>query len=179
MRTVSALLLVCLVLGLAAGCKEPGKTVEAVEVKPPAELPKPPEVVKPAPVPPKPALLEETTLEVETFKLDEAEVKDLAGASGGKAVLFASETAGAETVVPLKKGTYEVTLYAQGSDEDHDAVYLSVAGIENRVYTPEWGKVVACEPVVVVVPKDGPCKVVLLAAETGVYLDKVVLKRVK
>lgn len=179
MRKASALVVAGAVLGVLVGCQQLREKLGLAKGEPTAR-PTPAAggaVGKPAP--PEPALLEEAVLEVEEFKLDEAEVKDLAGAGGGKAVLFAEETAGAETVVPLKKGTYQVTLYAQGSDEDHDAVYLSVAGIENRVYTPEWGKVVACEPVVVVVPKDGPCKVVLLAAETGVYLDKVVLKRVK
>jgi len=165
MRTLRVWVVVCVAIGLVAGCKS-GDMMPT----PPVVTPTPP-VVTPT--------VGDVTLEVEAFKLDEAEVKDLAGASGGKAVLFGSETSGAETAVPLTKGTYQVTLYMQGADEDRDAVYLSVAGIENRLFAQEWGKVFACETVTVVVAKDGPVKVVLLAAETDVYLDKVVLKRVK
>jgi len=127
----------------------------------------------------RPPAAEGTVLECETFKLDHAKVLDLAGASGGKAVLFDSETCGAETSVPLTKGTYEVTLFIQGTDEDQDAVYLSVAGIEYRLFPEDYGKVMAVEPFTVEVAKDGAVKVVLMAAETGVYLDKVVLKKVK
>jgi hypothetical protein len=180
MRRLSAWLAVGVAVGLLVGCKETGEVpvveTPTVEVAPPVAPPVTPPVMPPA--------VGVVTLEVETFKLDEAEVRDLAGASGGKAVLFNSETSGAETSVPLKKGTYEVTLYMQGADEDHDAVYLSVAGIENRLYADEWGRVVVGavpdqERFTVAVPKDGPCKVVLLAAETDVYLDRVVLKLVK
>jgi len=121
----------------------------------------------------------EITLEVEKFKLDEAEVKDLAGASGGKAVLFDSEMSAAETSVSLTGGTYEITLHMQGGDDEHDAVYISVAGIEIRTYPEERDKVMAVEPFTVQVTRDGPVKVVIMAAETGVYLDKVVLKKVK
>jgi len=187
MRTLSVWLVVCVAVGLVAGCKNGDVVPTTLPVetpKPPVVTPTPP-VVTPTPpvvIPTPPVVIptvEEATLEVEAFKLDEAEVKDLAGASGGKAVLFGSETSGAETAVPLKKGTYQVTLYMQGGDSDHDAVYLSVAGVEYRLFPDEAGKVMAVESFTVQVTKDGPVKVILLAAETDVYLDKVVLKRVK
>jgi len=162
MRTLSVWLVVLVAAGLLAGCKDlrdmsAKRSLDKLEVKvPPGEV----------------------ALEVENFtKLDEAEVKDLAGASGGKAVLFDSEISGAETSVLLTKGTWEVTLHMQGGDSEHDAVYLSVAGIEERLFPEEADKVMAVESFTVQVTKDGPVKVVLLAAETGVYLDKVVLKK--
>ena len=164
MRTLSVWLVVLVAAGLLAGCKElrdmcKGGPTEAA----------PPEVK---------VLPSEVALEVEDFtKLDEAEVKDLVGASGGKAVLFDSEISGAETSVLLTKGTWEVTLHMQGGDSEHDAVYLSVAGIEERLFPEEADKVMAVESFSVQVTKDGLVKVVLLAAETGVYLDKVVLKK--
>jgi len=171
MRTLSAWLVVFAAVGLLAGCKD---IMDKIRGGPPEV--KPPEVQPPEVKPPPGELV----LEVEAFtKLEEAQVKDLAGASGGKAVFFDSETSAAETSVPLTKGTWEVTLFMQGTDEDQDAVYLDVAGTEQRLFPQDYGKVMAVEPFTVEVAKDGAVKVVLMAAETGVYLDKVVLKKVK
>ncbi len=119
------------------------------------------------------------TLDVKTFKLEDAQVKDCAGATGGKAVLFDKETASAKSTVTLKKGTYEVTLFMKAEDDAHDAVYLTVAGQEERLFPEDYGKVMAATPFTVEVKADGAVPVALTAAETGMFLDKIVLKKVK
>jgi hypothetical protein len=121
------------------------------------------------------------TLEIEDFPtLKDAKAMPLTGAGGGKAVLFDKETSLATTTVNLKKGTYEVTLYIQAVDPDHDAVLLSINGSENRLFTNDYGNVVpASDPFTFEMAADGPCVIQLKPAELDVQLDRVELKRTK
>ena len=167
MRTLS----VCVALSFAAALAAGGTS----------EMPKGGTTSKPTTTQAAPPEMKDglMTLEVETFTLEDATVKDLQGATGGKAVLFDKETSSAKTTVTLKKGNYEVTVFVQGVDPDHDAFFLSVAGEESRLFPAEYGKVVAADPVKVEVKQDGAVAIALAAAETGLYLDKVVVKAVK
>ena len=118
-------------------------------------------------------------LEVESFKLDKAEIRALKGASGGKAVLFKDEAGGAKITVTLKKGDYDVTVYGQAPDAESDAFYLSLAGTEERLYTEDHGKLSKTKTLKVTVAKDGPCDLKIEPAETGFYLDKVEIRKAK
>jgi hypothetical protein len=132
--------------------------------------------------PRRPAVGEELALEVETFRLTSARASEREGAGGGRIVLFESDASRAEAWVELASGTYEVTVILDGPDADHDAVYVSVAEDEYRVH-PEPGyrgclSAAARRPEVCVW-KDGAMPVVFRAAETGVSLDRLILKRVQ
>ncbi|MGQ9662473.1 MAG: hypothetical protein ACUVWX_09085, partial [Kiritimatiellia bacterium] len=120
----------------------------------------------------------EVVLEAETFELKNAKIVEIKGASGGKAILFEMDTGVATLTVPMKKGTYEVTAYGQGVDEEQDAFYVAVGSYEERVFPDEYGKIVATKAFRVVVPQDGPCKVVISAAEPNVHVDRIVIKPV-
>jgi len=177
--------------GLLAGCQGPGPTpaapaapAPAKPVAPKAETPKPAEVKpaepKPAEVKPATPVGGEVVLEVKSFTLKDAEVKDLAGASGGKAVLFGKEEASATKEVALKAGKYEAVVYLQAADGDHDAFYLVINGEENRLFPEDYGKVLPAKAVAFEVKADGAVKVELKASEeTGMFLDRVVIRPAK
>jgi len=147
----------------------------------PAPAPAPAEVKPVAPVAPVAPLAGEIVLEVESFTLKDAAVKELAGASGGKAVLFDKEDASSATKeVVLKAGKYEAVVYVQAPDADKDAFYLVINGEENRLFPEDYGKVLPTQAAAFEVKKDGAVKVELKASEeTGMYLDRVVIKPAK
>jgi hypothetical protein len=120
-------------------------------------------------------------LEAESFTLKDAEVKDLAGAGGGKAVLFAKEDTGsAVKEVTLKAGKYEAVVYVQAPDEDKDAFYLVINGDENRLFPEEYGKVLPAKAVAFEVKQPGAVKIELKASEeAGVFIDRVVIRPAK
>ena len=131
-----------------------------------------------------PGIGESVALEAEYFELGEMRVHALASASGGKVIGFTLGGGEASTEVRLSKGTYEVMLFLQGVDEDHDAVYLTVADTQLRLFPDTHGEVVQAgnkdaDPVLVDVGSDGVHSVRLSHAEDGVLVDRLVLKRVK
>jgi hypothetical protein len=183
---------------LAAGCEGPEQkpAAEAAKVEPaeaPVKKAEAPAKAEPAKPPAKKAEApaekveakvipqdKETVLEAESMALFDAEAKDLAGASGGKAVLLGKGSSIADTVVTLGKGKYEFTVYAHAPDGDHDAFYLTVGdGIRQRLFVSEWKKVVAAKAVTVENATKKACKIELKPAETGMYIDRVVIKPVK
>jgi hypothetical protein len=170
MRTWSVCLTIGLVAALIVGCRST-----------PAPAPAAPDTtaVTPAPTTPAAPTPAVVTLECRTFTLTDAALKDLAGACGGKAVLFDKETAKAATSVNLLKGTYEVTVYLQAPDSDSDAIYVSVNKNEERLYPDEYGSIQPTRTYTVEVQADGPCAVEIVPAETGMLLDRVVLKKIK
>jgi len=119
-----------------------------------------------------------TVIEVENFKLTKAKVIDLAGAGGGKAVVFTDEAAEAEYTVPaLPKGTYDVVIFGVGQSDREDAVYIRVAGqSEERVFPDEWKKLLPFRAVRFTQPDNGPCKIVLSFGEENVQLDRVEIR---
>jgi hypothetical protein len=52
-------------------------------------------------------------------------------------------------------------------------------GIRHRLFLSEWRKIVATKPLTVRVEAKNPCKVVLKSAETGIFIDRVVIEPVK
>ncbi len=118
-------------------------------------------------------------LEVENFTLKDAKVRALSGAGGGKAVLFHLETASAKTTVNLKKGNYEITVYALAPDAGQDAFYLTAAGADERIYPQEEAKLSPTRAVKITVSKDGPVKIEISAAEKGMSIDRLVIKPAK
>jgi hypothetical protein len=185
-RTVLAAIVV-----LAAGCEVPEKKPAAEA--PRAEPAKPPVKKAEAPVKPEPAEApakkaeakaippgQKAVLEAESMTLFDADVKDLPGAGGGKAVLLGKRSSIVDTVVTLSRGKYRIVVYAQGPDGDHDAFYLTFAdGIRHRLFLSEWRKIVAAKPLTVRVEAKKPCKVVLKSAETGIFIDRVVIEPVE
>jgi hypothetical protein len=163
---------VLMVVGLAAACRSANPDRQT-----PLDFSSAPKPVRAA----KSAVRITTeSIEAEEFRLQGAKVVALQGASRGQAVLFDSDGAHASLSVQLQRGTYEVTAYVQGADEKHDAVLLSVGGHETRLSPQDaYGKIVPTAAFQVAVDKDGPCKIALTADETGVYVDRIVLKRLK
>ena len=121
----------------------------------------------------------ETCLEVETFKLTNAEVKPLPGAGGDSAVFFGKEGGTAETTTKLEAGTYELTAYSLAPDAESDAFYLSVGNKEERIYPKEFSRLSPTRTIEVEIKEAGPCKLKVEAAEEGFYLDRLVLKKIK
>jgi hypothetical protein len=162
---------------------EAPKTEAPKPVVPKTEAPKTeaPKTEAPKPVAPVAPLAGEVVLEVESFTLKNATVKDLAGASGGKAVLFdKAEESSATKEVQLKAGKYEAVVYVQAADEDTDAFYLTVGGEESRLFPEEYGKVLPAKAVAFEVKADGAVKLELKASEeAGMLLDRVVIKPAK
>jgi hypothetical protein len=159
---------------------EPPKT-ETPKAEAPKTEPAKPVEVKPAEVKPAEPVAGEVVLEAESFTLKDAEVKDLAGAGGGKAVLFAKEDTGsAVKEVTLKAGKYEAVVYVQAPDEDKDAFYLVINGDENRLFPEEYGKVLPAKAVAFEVKQPGAVKIELKASEeAGMFLDRVVIRPAK
>jgi hypothetical protein len=124
----------------------------------------------------------EIVLEVEDFKITNAKVVSLKGASKGKAVLINVEKDRAEKMVTLAKGSYQLEVYMQGHDGDTDAVFVTVAGNEMRFFNDEYDKVGLCTPVaedLFEIKKDGDYPVIVHFAEPNVYVDRVVLRKLK
>ncbi len=125
-----------------------------------------------------------TVLEVESFEIDGGEVRDLAGAGGGKAVYFARPGGRARGGVRLDRGIYEFEVHLQGRSVDHDAVYLTVDRQEYRFYQDAWGrvapgKVLGAGQALFEIPGDGSHQIVLEAAESEIHVDRVVISRLE
>jgi len=119
-------------------------------------------------------------LEVEEFKLTNAKVQQLKGASGGKVVVLQDENGKAEATIPLKKGNYEITVYALGPSSDEDAFYLTVGdNAQERRWPKNPGEILPTLDVVNFTQKaDGPCNILIRFAEPNVQLDRVQFKNV-
>lgn len=123
----------------------------------------------------------EIAFEIEQFtRLENVDVKDLPGASGGKAVLFSKPGGKARLYPRLPKGKYELRLSMQGRATNHDAVTVNVAGQQFRYTQDQWGKVadgrVKDVPrAFVEIPAEGEQRIALDFAETDVYVDRLVL----
>ena len=126
-----------------------------------------------------PADPDHIVVEVERFDLEEATVENLRGAGGGKAVLFRRDTAAADYTIPsMPKGRYAVTVFTQAPDADRDAFLLIMAAEVYRLFPAEFGSVQpTTQNVEVEIEKTGPCRVLLLAAEPGVYVDRIEFRR--
>ena len=117
-------------------------------------------------------------LEVESFALKGATVANLAGASGGKAVLFEKpDESSATKEVLLKAGKYEALVYMQAEGEGKNAFYLKVNGEEARVFPEDYGRLLPTLPLAFTVKADGLVKIELQASEeAGMWLDRVVIR---
>jgi len=118
------------------------------------------------------------SLEVEDFKLTNADVQKLEGASGGKAVMLKDDYSQAEKTIQLGKGNYEVTVYALGASFDEDAFYLTVGNMaEERMWPENPGELLPTQDVILLAQEaDGPCTIVLRFGEQNVQLDRVQVK---
>jgi len=126
---------------------------------------------------------QKVAVEVESFKLTDAKVVALEGASGGKAVEFSGEKSRAVGSVTLSPGTWYAALYMIGGAEDEDAVFLEFGGVKARLYQSEFTIEEAVpsdydlvEPRAKI-EKDGECEVVLSFAEPNVRLDRIVFRK--
>jgi len=129
-----------------------------------------------------PAAVKGGVMEAEHMVLKDCSVKELASASGGKAVLMDKDTSEARCTIYLAEGTYGVSVYMQGESTDEDAVFVTMAGGDKyRVFADPWGEVVAGTvlelegtSIPVTMKASGPCEVVLTTAEKNVYVDRIV-----
>ena len=128
---------------------------------------------------PKAKLAEPIILEAENLTLKNAKIQDLKGASNGKAVLLDQPESQITGKIMLKKGEYEVTVYVFAPDGKHDALYLTLANVEERLFPEEWAALVATQTITVQIIKDKECDLEIVPAETGVSIDRIVIKQVK
>jgi len=119
-------------------------------------------------------------VEVEEFKLTNAQVQELEGASGGKVVVLQDKNSKAEATIQLSKGNYEITVYALGPSYDEDAFYVTVGdNAEERRWTENIGEILPTLDVVnLTQDADGPCDILISLAEPNVQLDRVEFKHV-
>jgi hypothetical protein len=146
-----------------SGCGEQGKPVSPAKVKETKILGK-----------------DMFSLEVEDFKLTNAEVQKLEGAGGGKVVVFKDDYSRAEKTIQLGKGKYEVTVYALGPSFDEDAFYLTVGNLaEERRWPENPGELLPTQDTISLTQEaDGPCNITLRFGEKNVQLDRVQFKPV-
>jgi len=117
--------------------------------------------------------------EIEKFELRNAEIKDNATANGGKTVLLL-EGGTAKKTIKLKKGIYNVTVYAQGASKAEDAFNLSIGDqiTDLRSYQNEDNEKVLPtlqSPVQYTQEEDGVCKIVIsYSDEDNVQVDRIV-----
>jgi len=143
----------------------------------PRPAPAKPEAAAPADLP-KVAVGAGKVLEVESFKLSGgAAVKPLAGASGEKAVLFTDTKGRVEVRLALEAGAYAFVVFVQARDAKHDAFFVSLGEKEHRLFPKEFGKVMATRPLVARLPAAAEMVFAIHAAETDVYIDRVVVKK--
>ena len=162
------LVAVCGLLVLAAGCAGMCGGGKAVAT---TESPKTMATVAPAGT---------IVVELEKFTLAKWEVKNLEGASGGKAVLLVDEAGQAETTVELKAGTYDLVVYGLAPSYEGDAFYVRVGPqAEERRVIKDIKQLLPCEPLRFTMAKDGPCKVLITFAEENLLLDRVEIRPVK
>ncbi len=119
-------------------------------------------------------------VEVEEFKLTNAQVQELEGASGGKVVVLQDESSKAEATIQLKKGNYEITVYALGPSYDEDAFYVTVGNnAQERMWLKNTREILPTLDVLKFTQEtDGPCNILILLAEPNVQLDRVEFKHV-
>ena len=79
------------------------------------------------------AVAGEVTLASADMKLTDAEMKDLAGATGGKAILLNMESSKAAATVTLKKGKYKIIVYEMAPDASQDAIMVRM-GVASEVH---------------------------------------------
>jgi hypothetical protein len=65
-------------------------------------------------------------IELEDFTLTDCTITNVAGASGGKAVLIAVATSKAETTVELEKGEYTVEFWIEAFSLQGDTVWVTI-----------------------------------------------------
>jgi hypothetical protein len=119
-------------------------------------------------------------VEVEEFELSNAQVQELADASGGKVVVLQGWNGKAEATIQLSKGNYEITVYALGPSLDEDAFYLKVGdNTEQRRWPENPGEILPTLDVVNFTQQaDGPCDILISFAEPKVQLDRVQFRHV-
>ena len=120
-------------------------------------------------------------VEVEEFDLTNAKVQELDGASGGKVVVLQDENGKAEATIPLRKGSYEITVYALGPSHEEDAFYMTVGdNAQKRRWPEKPGEILPTLDVVNFTQRaDGPCDILIRFAEPNVQLDRVQFKKVR
>jgi len=120
-------------------------------------------------------------VEVEEFDLTNAQVQELDGASGGKVVVLRDKNGKAEATIKLRKGSYEITVYALGPSYDEDAFYVTVGNnAQERRWPERPGEILPTLDVVNFTQKaDGPCKILISFAEPNVQLDRVQFEKVQ
>ncbi len=118
-------------------------------------------------------------LEAESFGLTRSRVRKLAGASGGRAVLFDYLDGHAARTVKLKKGTYEIVAYIMAPHREADAFFMKAAGIYQRLYADEKQKISTAGKMTVKIARDGPCELRIEPAETDFFIDRVEIRKVK
>jgi predicted small secreted protein len=120
------------------------------------------------------------SLEVEDFKLTNANVQNLDKASGGKVVVLQDTSSEAEETIQLSKGDYQITVFSLGTSYDEDAFYLTIGDqSEERLWAESPGDILpTLNPVHFTQKDDGPCRILFRFAEPNVLLDRVQFKRV-
>jgi PcRGLX-like N-terminal RIFT barrel domain len=112
-------------------------------------------------------------VEGESFLLERVQLKKLAGASGGQAVLFNYLDGRATRNVKLKKGTYEVMAYIFAPHREADAFFMKLANKYERICADKKGEVSTCTKMIVKMKADGVTQLRIEPAEIDFMIDRV------
>lgn len=113
-----------------------------------------------------------------------ATLKALEGATGGKAILFETESAVATARVRLEAGTYDAALFLRGPDFVHDGLDVTVdGGAPFRMYNNDHGRFGPAKvkyggrAFEIRVAEAREVVIVVRPGETGVYVDRLEIRR--
>lgn len=125
----------------------------------------------------------DTVLGPGDFTLRDARVVGLPEASGGKAVLLDRESSAAEAALKLDRGVYRIWAHLKTRDAEHDSIWVSVRNQKWKIWSEDWGRM-ACRggrygimDIRFLVEDDNPVPMRVAAKETGVLLDRLVVRR--
>jgi len=119
-------------------------------------------------------------LDAKAFALKDCDVKELAGALDGKAVLLRQFTSAATRDVPLKAGDYELVLQCFAPGEGRDAFYVFVDNVRTRVGPDKYRAIVPSKAVPFTVARDKTVTIRFTASEkNSMSVDRVVIRPVK
>jgi hypothetical protein len=140
----------------------------------------PPPPPPPRAAPPAPPLPSPVGVEAEEMNLRNLAVRDLAGASKGKAIYFEKEGSRAKSTLKLKKGAYQLQVHLQSRKPATELVTVKLAGKEFRLQSDPSGKLAPgtlrdAGKLRIDVPHDGDFELRLEFAAKDVLVDRVEL----
>jgi hypothetical protein len=118
-------------------------------------------------------------LDIKAFRLKDCDIRELAGALGGKAVLLRQFTSSASADVRLPPGSYELVVQAWARHDEGDAFNVFVNGRQSRLYPDRMRALAPTPPVPFTVTGDDAVNLRIAASEeNGMLVDRVLIRPV-